>query len=148
MSGPAADAILDRLPHREPFRFLSELTHLAAGVEGAASWRVTGSEAFLAGHFPGRPLVPGVLITEALAQLSGLVAFGDDAAPVLRRTAVLAHIDVRFDRAVVPPAVLSLASTLARSLGNLYLFDVSARLGDDVVARGSLALSAAGGTQT
>lgn len=148
MSGPAADAILDRLPHREPFRFLSEVTHLAAGVEGAASWRVTGSEAFLAGHFPGRPLVPGVLITEALAQLSGLVAFGDDAAAVLGRTAVLAHIDVRFDRAVVPPAVLSLASTLTRSLGNLYLFDVSARLGDDVVARGSLALSAAGGTQT
>ena len=147
MSAPADDAILDRLPHRDPFRFLSEVTHLAAGVGGAASWRVTGNEAFFAGHFPGRPLVPGVLIAEALAQLSGLVAFGDASAATLARTAVLAHVDVRFDLAVAPPAVLELSSTLTRSLGNLYLFDVSARLGDDVVARGSLALSAPGGPQ-
>ena len=143
MSAPADDAILDRLPHRDPFRFLSEVTHLAAGVGGAASWRVTGNEAFFAGHFPGRPLVPGVLIAEALAQLSGLVA----SAATPARPAVLAHVDVRFDSAVAPPAVLELSSTLTRSLGNLYLFDVSARLGDDVVARGSLALSAPGGPQ-
>lgn len=144
MSAPVADAILDRLPHRDPFRFLSKVTRLAVGVEGAASWRVTGNEAFLAGHFPGRPLVPGVLIAEALAQLSGLVAFEDATAATPARTAMLAHLDVRFDSAVAPPAVLALVSTLTRSLGNLYLFDVSARLGDDVVARGSLALSAPG----
>ncbi len=70
---PKSVDYLARLPHGEPFRFLSRITAVKPREAGEAIWALTGSESFFAGHFPGRPLVPGVLIAEALAQLSGIV---------------------------------------------------------------------------
>lgn len=135
------DVPLSRLPHAPPFRFISGLSGVVAGKSGSGHWFVDGSEPFFAGHFPGHPLVPGVLIAEALAQLSGLVLFGGADAPAAE-PAKLAHIDVRFERPVVPPARIELHSTYARSLGTLNQFDVSATVNDQPVARGTLALHA------
>jgi 3-hydroxyacyl-[acyl-carrier-protein] dehydratase len=146
-------AMIDALPHRPPFRFLSEITGFAAGQSGEAIWRVTGDEGMLAGHFPGFPIVPGTLITEALAQLSGLVAFypfskgtGATACPpeIPGRPATLAHTEVRFNESVIPPAAILLRSRLRRAVGTFRQFDVSAECNDHVVARGELTLSAAG----
>ena len=88
----------DYLPHRDPFLFITELLSVEPGQSATGSWQLTGEEAFFAGHFPGRPTLPGVLMVEALAQLGGVAVLAD---PGLRRQAPA----VRRDRAgPVPPA--------------------------------------------
>ena len=126
---------LQRLPHRDPFRFLSKVTAIKEGESGEALWSLSGSEPFFAGHFPGNPLVPGVLIAEAMAQLSGLIG------PVASDEGKLVHVDVRFDKPVTPPAEVVLRSRLLRTVGVLEQFEVSAAVGDATVARGMLTLS-------
>ncbi len=140
-AAPASTDVL-QLPHREPFLFVSAITSIEAGVSGEGVWQVSGSEAFFAGHFPGKPLVPGVLIAEALAQFSGLVG-----ASVLAGAAgtlpggKLAHVDIRFTGSVVPPARIILHSRLTRTLGALQQFEVSALCNSAAVASGSLAIA-------
>ena len=65
------NGLIDRLPHRPPFRFVTELRCVDPSAFEAV-WSVSGEEDFFRGHFPGEPIVPGVLITEALAQTAGL----------------------------------------------------------------------------
>lgn len=131
---------LDRLPHAEPFRFVTKLNKLIAGDSVEAVWGVTGTEAFFAGHFPGRPIVPGVLIAEALAQVSGLIQTTE----IAPRQGMLAHIDVRFDEAVQPPASIVLRSRITRSVGALQQFEVVAEADGRTVAHGTLALHLSG----
>jgi 3-hydroxyacyl-[acyl-carrier-protein] dehydratase len=67
----------DYLPHRPPFLFVTELGTVEPGRSATGSWQLTGEEAFFAGHFPGRPTLPGVLMVEALAQLGGVAVLAD-----------------------------------------------------------------------
>lgn len=134
-SGNAGADYLARLPHGDPFRFVSRVLRVTEGESAEAVWQLAGDESFFAGHFPGQPVVPGVLIAEALAQVSGI------AAGVTTGQGRLAHVDVRFERPVVPPAEIRLLSRLTRTMGGLRQFDVTARLDDAVVARGTVALS-------
>jgi len=126
---------LQRLPHCDPFRFISKVTKIKEGESGEGIWSLTGTEVFFAGHFPGQPLVPGVLLAEAMAQLSGLIGPPDSI------QGKLVHVDVRFDRSVAPPADIVLRSRHLRSIGLLQQFEVSASVGKDTVARGMLTLS-------
>jgi 3-hydroxyacyl-[acyl-carrier-protein] dehydratase len=130
--------MLEHLPHAEPFRFLTRLGDVTPGVEGSGAWAVTGSEDFFRGHFPGDPIVPGVLIGEALAQLSGIVGLSPG------KAGRLVHVDVRFDRSVRPPAEMVLRSRRVRSMGALHQFEVSAECCGERVARGSLVLAEGG----
>jgi 3-hydroxyacyl-[acyl-carrier-protein] dehydratase len=127
--------LLQRLPHRDPFRFLSRISQLKEGESGEAVWSLKGTEPFFAGHFPGQPLVPGVLIAEAMAQLSGLVG------PTASNQGKLVHVDVRFDHPVAPPAEIIIRSRHLRTIGILQQFEVSATVGQEIVARGMLTLS-------
>lgn len=138
---------LDALPHRPPFRFITRVVQLVPGESGEAEWQVQGDEPFFAGHFPKCPIVPGVLLAEALAQLSGLVGFlgkelnavhSSDSPPHM--VGMLAHLDVRLRRPVAPPAVIVLRSRLDRVLESLYQFEVEARVPAGVAANGRLAL--------
>lgn len=129
--------IIDALPHRDPFRFLSSVDQIEHGRSGRGVWRVTGREGFFAGHFPGRPIVPGVLLGEALAQLAGLVGIHGSGAD-----GRLAHVDLRFDRAVTPPAEVMLHAILSRVMGSLSQYEVRAEVAGEVVARGTLTLAA------
>jgi 3-hydroxyacyl-[acyl-carrier-protein] dehydratase len=131
----AGDDLLQKLPHRDPFRFLSRVTQLKAGETGEAVWSLSGTEPFFAGHFPGNPLVPGVLMAEAMAQLSGLVG------PTASNQGKLVHVDVRFDHPVAPPAEIILRARHLRTIGMLQQFEVSASVGTETVARGMLTLS-------
>lgn len=141
-SSPPIDLedLLAGLPHGEPFRFVTRLVDLAPMQEGRAEWEMSGDEAFFAGHFPNRPMVPGVLIGEALAQLSGLVGASVPVPSQEPTDAELAYIEVRFRRAVTPPATLVLQSRLSATMEAMQQFEVRAEQGGEVVAEGRLAL--------
>lgn len=68
---------LSSLPHGPSFRFVDELVELVPGITATGRWTLKGDEAFLEGHFPGHPLLPGVIMIESLAQLGGVLAQSD-----------------------------------------------------------------------
>lgn len=135
-SAAAAGDPLAQLPHAEPFRFVTTVNAVKPGESAEGVWNVSGTEDFFRGHFPRNPLVPGVLIAEALAQISGIAGTGAGQS----RSGVLAHVDVRFETPVAPPATILLRSKLAASMGALQKFDVSALANDIVIASGSITL--------
>jgi 3-hydroxyacyl-[acyl-carrier-protein] dehydratase len=137
-TSPASVDYLSRLPHGESFRFVSKVTSVRPGESAEAVWSLKGDEPFFSGHFPGNPLVPGVLLAEALAQASGLASPSSEEGD--GGGGVLAHVDVRFHRPVAPPAEITLHSKLIRTTGALQQFDVAASLQGDVVASGSITL--------
>jgi len=136
-SSAAASTGIERLPHQPPFRFVTRFTAIVPGNNGMGEWKVTGDEPFFAGHFPGRPIVPGVLISEAMAQVSGLTVGGNSGQPM-----ALAHVDVRFRESVLPPANIVISSGLTKEMGDLKQFEVVARVNGQIVAQGSITLAA------
>ena len=101
----------DILPHRPPFLFVDEITALTPGESASGLWRLTGTEGFFQGHFPGRPLLPGVLMVEAMAQLGGIALLTD--ARYTGNLALFGGIDkARFRRQVGPGDTLEMAIEL------------------------------------
>src|SRR5437870_781280 len=118
MSNPLQTA-LNSLPHGPEFRFLDRLTTLEPGVSGVGEYAVKGDEYFLRGHFPEAPLLPGVLMIEAVAQLAGVVAQSDPTIgplPNLRLTALRA---VKILGSAIPGQVLTMEVQITGRLGNL-----------------------------
>ncbi len=99
------------LPHRDPFLFVTEVVEVVPGERASARWRLTGDEPFFAGHFPGRPTLPGVLQVEALAQVGALAVLADER--YAGRLPLFGGIDkARFRRQVVPGDTLELTVTM------------------------------------
>lgn len=132
---PAPADHLKRLPHGPEFLFISSVNDLDPGKAASGHWHVRGNEPFFAGHFPGRPIVPGVLISEALAQLAGIASMTDG-----QTGGMLAAMDMRFLAPVVPPASIELRATVTGTRGPLRQCDVLASVGGQTVARGSLSI--------
>jgi 3-hydroxyacyl-[acyl-carrier-protein] dehydratase len=104
---------IDVLPHRPPFLFVTAVTEIDPGHSAAGSWQLTGAEPFFAGHFPGRPTLPGVLMIEALAQLGAIAVLLDPR--YAGKLPLFGGIErARFRRQVVPGDTLELQVTLDR----------------------------------
>ena len=122
------------LPHRYPFLFVDRVTDVESGVLIKGYKNVSYNEYFFEGHFPGMPIMPGVLVIEALAQISGILGFvttnkkpSDD----------LVHYfagsnKVRFKRPIVPGDQIILESKLVAAKQNIWKFDCRALVGDEV----------------
>jgi 3-hydroxyacyl-[acyl-carrier-protein] dehydratase len=103
----------DLLPHRPPFLFVSEIVEVVPGERARGVWRLTGEEWFFAGHFPGRPTLPGVLMCEAIAQVGALAILTD--ARFAGRLPLFGGLDgARFRRQVSPGDTLDLEVTMGR----------------------------------
>lgn len=127
--------IMDILPHRQPFLLIDTVEELEPGVRAVATKNVTFNEPYFAGHFPGNPVMPGVLIVEALAQ-TGAVAILSQ--PEWKgKTAYFAGIDkARFKQKVVPGDVLTLETEIIKIRGPIGIGKAVARV------NGKLACSA------
>ncbi|MHC5037562.1 MAG: 3-hydroxyacyl-ACP dehydratase FabZ [Planctomycetota bacterium] len=134
--------IMERIPHAFPFVFVDRVLHLEKGVRGVAIKNVTVNERFFLGHFPGNPLLPGVLILESLAQLGGIIIGAGEEEAEEKSLWVLAEIlNVRFRRPVVPGDQLILTVTVDKILGNAARFSGKAVAGEHVAAEGEFTLA-------
>jgi len=133
------------LPHRPPFLFVDKIVDYTDGQSIITERYISTQEEFLEGHFPGRPIMPGVLISEALAQTCGILVGltiktkgpkGNDILPAL----ALTTIDIKFQQAVLPESRLVMQALLQKQFGGLYRFSVKASVNEVIVAIGILSL--------
>lgn len=125
------------LPHRDPFLLLDEVLELEPGVRVVARKVVRKDEWYLAGHFPGRPIMPGVLMVEAMAQTGAVAVLSDEENS--GKLALFAGIDdVRFKRIVEPGDELELTCELERVRGPVGRGKATAHVGGELAVRGTL----------
>jgi len=117
-------AVLAQLPHRYPFLLVDRVVECVPGKRIEAIKNVTVNEPFFSGHFPGRPVMPGVMILEALAQAAGILAFKTaGVVPDQHSRFYFVGIDgARFRRPVEPGDQLVLKATLERSIRGIWKF--------------------------
>jgi 3-hydroxyacyl-[acyl-carrier-protein] dehydratase len=131
------------LPHRPPFVFVRELVNCEPGRAVKARTSFDADDPMFAGHFPGHPIVPGVIITEALAQAAGIAAasgYPDTARPLFLLSAIRT---MKFRQAVRPGEEIDLHAEKIAETEGLLQFKVVATVGGALVAEGQLVLSVA-----
>jgi 3-hydroxyacyl-[acyl-carrier-protein] dehydratase len=124
--------IMDILPHRYPFLLVDRVVELEEGKRAVGIKNVTINEHFFQGHFPGNPIMPGVLIIEALAQVSGVLAFKSGITG--KATYFLSIEKAKFRKPVVPGDQLRLEVSVLRGRGSVWKFEGKAYVEDNVVA--------------
>ena len=132
--------ILKQLPHRYPFLLVDRVLELESNTRIKAIKNVTFNEPFFTGHFPGRPVMPGVLILEALAQAAGLLAV-DAMGQVPDENNIYYFVGIdsaRFKRPVVPGDQLALEITIDRVRGGIWKFNAVASVDGEVAAEAQL----------
>ena len=132
--------ILKRLPHRYPFLLVDRVLELDKGKRIKALKNVTMNEPFFAGHFPNRPVMPGVMMLEALAQASAILAFDNvDVRPDDNTVFYFVGIDnARFKKPVEPGDQLVMHATLERSKAGVVKFAAHATVNDTIVVSADL----------
>ena len=148
MADSAADAVAagtaigskeiqDILPHRYPFLLIDRIIDFEAGKSARGIKNVTINEPFFPGHFPGPPVMPGVLIIEALAQVGGVLAFKSSGTN--NRVVYFMGIDkARFRRPVVPGDSLTLTVSVIKTRGAVWIFKGEAHVDGALAAEAEL----------
>jgi beta-hydroxyacyl-ACP dehydratase FabZ len=134
------------LPHRPPFLFVDKVIKLIPDKSITAERKISPDEFFFKGHFPQKPIMPGVLITDALAQTSGLLwGLSKKKQPDKHsedpELFFLAAADMKYVRPALPGDTLRLSATFERNFGALYRYAVEASVGRKLVAKGFLTLA-------
>ncbi len=132
---------LASLPHGPEFRFLDRLKSLEPGKSGTGEYLVRGDEPFLKGHFPGQPLLPGVLLVEAAAQLAGTVGQSDLQIPPMKGLKLTALRAVKILGTARPGETVHLEATVTGRLGNLIQARATASVNGALVLQAELTLS-------
>lgn len=132
--------LFEFLPHRYPFLLVDRVTDLTIGESVRGYKNVTINEPFFNGHFPGHPVMPGVLIIEAMAQLSGVLAFETkNIRPAEGYTYYLAGTDKsRFKRPVVPGDQLVMTSRILADRRGVMKFDCAAYVDDEAACKSEI----------
>jgi 3-hydroxyacyl-[acyl-carrier-protein] dehydratase len=126
------------LPHREPFIFIGAVLTVTPGTSAVCVKTFAADEPFFRGHFPGDPLVPGVLLTEALAQTAGIAAGEPGAETAFRLSAIR---QMKFLRAVRPGEEVRLTAEKSGGMGGLFQFHCAASVNGEPVAEGVIVLT-------
>jgi 3-hydroxyacyl-[acyl-carrier-protein] dehydratase len=132
----SVDPIALGLPHREPFIFIDRVVETVPGVSAIAEKVFPLETDFFRGHFPECPIVPGVILTEALAQTAGIAA-GQPG----RSFRLSAIRGMKFPSAVRPGELISLEARKLSTVGALWQFEVIAKVGERTVAEGGVVLN-------
>ena len=132
--------ILEKLPHRYPFLLVDRVLEVEVGKRIKALKNVSINEPFFMGHFPHRPVMPGVLMLEALAQAAALLSFADRNLQSDKNTVIyFVGIDgARFKRPVEPGDQLLLEVDVDRAKGGIHKFNARGRVGEELACEAQL----------
>ncbi|MGE3333441.1 MAG: 3-hydroxyacyl-ACP dehydratase FabZ [Rhodospirillaceae bacterium] len=127
--------IVEMIPHRYPFLMVDRLLEVIPGESAVGLKNVTANEPFFQGHFPGRPVMPGVLIIEAMAQTAAVIVVASLGQSAEGKLVYFMSIEnARFRKPVEPGDQLRLICRKERQRANVWRFTGEARVGDTVVA--------------
>jgi len=132
------DQIKEAIPQRSPMLLVDEITELEQGKRVVGVKHVTGKEMFFQGHFPGEPVMPGVLIIEAMAQTSTFLFYQPD--KISQKLSFYLGVvkDIRFLKPVLPKVVLKMIAEPLRLAEDSAYVKVEAIVNDEVVSKGEL----------
>jgi len=131
--------ILSILPHRAPFVMIDRVTELEPRKRATAIKCVTYNEPFFPGHFPGHPVFPGVMILEAMAQLSGVLAYASEPFDATQKVLYFLGIDkAKFRKPVLPGDKMELEVKVLQHRANIWKTEATAMVDDVVVATAEL----------
>jgi 3-hydroxyacyl-[acyl-carrier-protein] dehydratase len=137
MSIMGTKEIMQIIPHRQPFLLIDTIEEMTVGVSATGKKCVTYNEPFFAGHFPGEPIMPGVLILEALAQVGAVAILSK--AENKGKIGYLAGMDkVKIKNKVVPGDVLLLTVNIIKEKGNIGIGEATAKVADKIAATAQL----------
>ncbi len=131
------------IPHREPFLFVDRIVNVQEGKSICAQLDIACDLPFFKGHFPKKPIMPGVLTLEALAQTSGLLLALSKNGVTAGSIFYLASSNIKFLKPLKPGSVLELNSRLVKEFGGLYQFEAEALSARERIASGTIVLAKA-----
>ncbi len=132
--------IMQMIPHRDPFLMIDQVVDIRAGHSAIGVKHVKSDEYYFKGHFPQRPVMPGVLIIEAMAQTAAVLVVHTLGPEFEGKLVYFMSIDsARFRRPVVPGDVMMVPVTCQRHRGMVWKFEGQAKVGDQLVAEATFA---------